>query len=184
MKPRIITAILLFISAFSPLFVILVIKDFDFLNKKFSHPIFSIITLGVVLLSIVLTLLIIKMFEKGDMVINIIKVGNRSSDIINYTIPYMLSLIGIKLDSPSDVISISIFLIVLMILTITSKSVFINPILSVVGYGLYDIDYEYSGKIYSIAAFCKKQICINEDYYLKSLTQFIGIIKEEYNENT
>lgn len=40
MKPKLLTAILLFISAYAPLFIILAIKDFDFeFTERFKHPI-------------------------------------------------------------------------------------------------------------------------------------------------
>lgn len=176
MKPKFVTAVLLFISSFSPLFVIFAVKDFDFAAYKFSHPVFTIIMLGSVLLSVIILFLIFSKIDKGNVIIKITSVGNRSTDLINYTIPYMLSFIGINLGSPADLISVSIFLFILMMLTITSKSVFVNPILAMAGYGLYDIVYEYNNKTYSTIVISKYSLHQNEKYYIRNLTQFMSMI--------
>ena len=55
MKPKLFTAILLFISAYSPLFIILAVKDFDFSSTHaFNHPITVAIMLLLTLASITL----------------------------------------------------------------------------------------------------------------------------------
>jgi hypothetical protein len=62
MKPKIFTSILLFISAYSPLFLILVIKDFDFTcTYRPKHILADSIILGMSILSIILLLIIVKL---------------------------------------------------------------------------------------------------------------------------
>ena len=148
MKPRIFTAILLFISAYSPLFLILAVKDFDFkTTHQLIHPLPIYIMLGIVVLSIILLFTTVAKI-KGGIVVTVKTVKNRSVDLINYTIPYMLSFFGIDLSKPEDVIAISIFLLILLLLTITSKSVFINPVLALVGYGLLIWIMSVTGKLF------------------------------------
>jgi len=54
MKPKLFTAILLFISAYSPLLLILAVKDFDFeTTHRFHHQIPIYILLSVTALSII-----------------------------------------------------------------------------------------------------------------------------------
>jgi len=139
-----------------------------------------IILLTLVFISIVLLLIIFKNINGGD-IITITKIENKSPEIITYTIPYLLAFININFDSLPDIISMGIFLIILMILTISSKSIFINPILALVGYGLYDIDYIYNSKCMSKVVLCRNELIINDRYYIKSLTPFLSLIGA-YNE--
>ncbi|WP_339885366.1 hypothetical protein [Polaribacter vadi] len=180
MKPKIWTSILLFISAYSPLFLILAVKDFDF-NKtyKLQHPLAIYIILGLSLLSIIILFLTIKLMPKGNMPVEVKTVSNRSVDLINYTIPYILSFFGFDLSKWEDVISLAIFLTIMLVLTITSRSLFLNPILAFAGYGLYDIEYEFNGKIKAIAVLSKYELKAGQKFYIKSLTRFLYLVKEK-----
>lgn len=179
MRPRVFTAILLFISAYSPLFLILAVKDFDFALNSLKHPVPIYILLAITLISIVLLFITITTIKRGSMCVEIVTVKNRSVDLINYTIPYMLSFFGIDLSRPEDTISITIFLVIMLLLTITSKSVFLNPILALVGYGLYDLDYKFDNKISSTIAISKHEMHPGDFFYIRSLTRFLYFVTEE-----
>lgn len=183
MKPRIYTAILLFISAYSPLFLILAVKDFDFkTTHHLNHPLPIYLMLGVSVFSIILLFASVAYMKRGSMSVEIVSVKNRSVDLINYTIPYMLSFFGIDLSKPEDVISISIFLIIMLLLTITSKSVFLNPILAIVGYGLYDLEYKFDGKVFSTIVICKDELHTGERFYIRSLTRFLYFVTQKVSQ--
>lgn len=180
MKPKIWTSILLFISAYSPLFLILAVKDFDFdYTCKLQHPLAIYTMLGLSLISIIILFLVIKCMPKGNMPVIIKRVSNRSVDLINYTIPYILSFFGFDLSKWEDVISLAIFLTIMLVLTITSRSLFLNPILAFAGYGLYDIDYEFGGKVESTTVLCKYDLKTGQKFYIKSLTRFLYLVKEK-----
>ncbi len=184
MKPRLFTAILLFISAYSPLFVILAVKDFDFNNTHhFKHPIAIYAMLGVALLSVVLLFVSVSKMKRGNMCITVKTVKNRSVDLINYTIPYIVSFFGFDLSKIEDSVSLSIFLLLMLLLTIKSKSVFMNPILLLAGYNLYDLEYEYDGKVCSTIVISKEEMYTGERFYIRSLTRFLYIVKEQENQN-
>lgn len=184
MKPRLFTAILLFISAYSPLFVILAVKDFDFNNTHhFKHPITIYAMLGIALLSVVLLFVSVSKMKRGNMCITVKTVKNRSVDLINYTIPYIVSFFGFDLSKIEDSVSLSIFLLLMLLLTIKSKSVFMNPILLLAGYNLYDLEYEYDGKVCSTIIISKEEMYTGERFYIRSLTRFLYIVKEQENQN-
>jgi hypothetical protein len=180
-KPKILTAVLLFISAYSPLFIILAVKDYDFEYGQLNHPLPVYILLGITLLSIILLFISVNGIKRGNMVVDVVTVRNRSVDLINYTIPYMLSFFGIDLSRPADVISITIFLVIMLLLTITSKSVFLNPILALVGYGLYDLDFKFDGKVSSVIVISKLEMHPGDRFYIRSLTRFLYFVTEEEN---
>jgi len=180
MKPKLFTAILLFISAYSPLALILVVKDYDFeCQFSFRHPIAILTLLGLSLISILLLFYSIKATKRGNMPVKIIEVKNRSVDLINYTIPYIVSFFGFDLSKTNDVISLSIFMLLMLLLTIKSKSVFLNPILLIAGYNLYDLKYELNNSQASIIILSKYELKKGEQYYIRSLTRFLYLAKEK-----
>ncbi|MGJ1237760.1 hypothetical protein ACR78I_22735 [Sphingobacterium multivorum] len=184
MKPRLLTAILLFISAYSPLFLILAVKDFDFnCLHHFKHPIAIYTMLGIALLSVILLFATVACTKRGNMPVNIKSVKNRSVDLINYTIPYIVSFFSFDLSKIEDMISLSIFLLLMLLLTIKSKSIFMNPILLLAGYNLYDLEYEFNGKICSTIVISKEEMYANECFYIRSLTRFLYIVIEKKNSN-
>lgn len=184
MKPKLFTAILLFISAYSPLFVILAVKDFDFnITHHFKHPIVIYAMLSVALLSVVLLFISVSKMKRGNMCVTVKTVKNRSVDLINYTIPYIVSFFGFDLSKIEDSVSLSIFLLLMLLLTIKSKSVFMNPILLLAGYNLYDLEYEYDGKVCSTIVISKEEMYTGERFYIRSLTRFLYIVKEQENQN-
>ncbi|KAB1068974.1 hypothetical protein F6U93_04260 [Tamlana haliotis] len=180
MKPKIWTSILLFISAYSPLFLILAVKDFDFdYTCRFQHPFVIYVMLGLSILSVLILFLIIKFMPRGNMPVVIKTVSNRSVDLINYTIPYILSFFGFDLSKYEDIISLAIFLTIMLVLTITSRSLFLNPILAFAGYGLYDIEYQFNERTKSIAVLSKHELKSGQKFYIKSLTRFLYLVKEK-----
>ena len=180
MKPKLFTSILLFISAYSPLFAIFAVKDFDFDNTySFRHPFPIGVLLIITVISIAMLFAIMHRFHAGDVIVEIIGVKNRSVDIINYTIPYMISFFGVDLSKPSDVIAVTVFLAILLILTVSSKAVFINPILAIAGYQFYDINYRFDGKEHSTVVISKLEPHRGHRYSLLSLTKYLYFITEE-----
>lgn len=184
MKPKIFTAILLFISAYSPLFIILAVKDFDFDKTHwFRHPKPICVLLGISILSIILLFTTVATIKRGNMAVEIVSVKNRSVDLINYTIPYILSFFGVDLSKPEDVISITIFLCIMLLLTISSKSVFINPVLALANYGLYDLDFKFDNKITSTIVISKHEMHTGDRFYIRSLTRFLYFVTKEETNN-
>ncbi|HNJ90349.1 MAG TPA: hypothetical protein PLT99_12795 [Chitinophagales bacterium] len=182
MKPKIFTAILLFISAYAPLFVILCVKDFDFdCKKNFYHPVTVYIILGLTFLSVVLLFYSVKSIRRGNMPVQVKGVKGRSVDLINYTIPYIVSFFGFDMSKMGDVVSLIIFLLLMLLMTIKSKSVFMNPILLLAGYNLYDLEYEFDGKTNSTIVISNLDIRTGQTYYIRSLTRFLYFTTEKEN---
>lgn len=186
MKFRILSSVLLFISAYSPLVLILAVKDFDFDNSfNFKHPLTISIILGIALLSIFLLFITMGSIKRGNMPVKVVSVKNRSSDLINYTIPYIVSFFGFDLSKTEDVTSLGVFLLLMLFLTIKSKSVFLNPILLLAGYNLYDLDYKFGQQEDSRIILSKYELKRGETYFIRNLTRFlyITIQKKEENDN-
>jgi hypothetical protein len=180
MRPRLFTSILLFISAYSPLAILLAVRDIDFkCTYRLKDPLAISILLIVTAISIVLVFVILHYMPRGKLVVSLVSVKNKSVDIIGYTIPYMVAFFGIDLSKPDDIISLAIFLLVLFLLTVSSKAIFLNPILTIAGYGLYEIEYEFRGQTYSNTVISRLELHRGEQFYMKNLTRFLYFIKQQ-----
>jgi hypothetical protein len=144
MKTKLFASIIIFLSAYSPLALILAIKDFDQQKNDFNNPfiIYSVLTIAV--MSIVFLFLIMRYFKYGQE-IEVKNISSISGELVNYTIPYMISFFGFDMSKTVDLISFVIFMTLLCILTIKTQSIFMNPILAVIGYGHYRLEYEENG---------------------------------------
>jgi len=121
----------------------------------------------------------ISQIDRGNMSVKVKSVKSRSLDIVNYTIPYLFCAFDIDLTKPEDIITILLFLLILLILTISSQSIFLNPILALGGYSFYDVDYKYDGKLKSNVIISNLELDNNELYYVRSLTRFLYIVTEK-----
>lgn len=183
MRPKLLTAILLFISAYSPLAVMIAVRDVDFERLHwFKNPVAMYILLGVTAFSIGILFLVLHLIKPGDMHVKIISAKNKSVDIIGYTVPYMVAFFGIDLSKYEDLISLAIFLIVLLLLTIASKAIFLNPILVIAGYSLYDIEYEFNGKTYSNIVISHFDLHNGDLFNIRSLTRFLYFVQSKESE--
>lgn len=184
MKPRIYTSVMLFLSAYSPLFLILMVKDYNFKDNCLGHPLVIIIITFLVVLSVLLTFFIFSKISRGGLPARVTGVKYRSVDLINYTIPYLLAFFGVDLSKPADIISLSLFLLILMLLTIKSRLIFINPILTLFGYGLFDLEYIHKEKKFHKIAITKLEIHQDDEIFIKYLTNHIVfIVKKVEDEN-
>lgn len=184
MEPRIFTSLLLFISSYSPLAFMIAIKDFDFENVgNFEHPFAIYIILTIAVMSIVLLFISLTVLKKGNMSVKIVSVKNRSVDLINYTVPYILSFIGLDLSKYGEIISFLVFMLLMFVLTVTSHSIFFNPVLALLGYKLYDVEYECGENVSETSMLCADDLRKNDKYFIRQLTRFTYLAKVKINNN-
>ncbi|WP_233141764.1 hypothetical protein [Aggregatibacter actinomycetemcomitans] len=90
-------SLILFISAYSPLMVIMAIKQIDLTSPNyFNSPEIGIGLLVAAIISSVIVLQVVKSVRSGLMVV-VSKASNKSGDMFGYTIPYMMSFMRIDL---------------------------------------------------------------------------------------
>lgn len=176
---------IIFISSYSPLGIILVIKDYDFRNHSFNNPSVSWGILIASLFSVIMLLVAIGGIRFGEDIL-IRRVSNRSNELVNYTIPYMLSFFGFDLGKWQDMISFGIFMVLMFVLTIRTQSLFINPILAIIGYGLYDVEFELFETTKQGILMSKLDLKLDRIYTVQPLSKFLyfvtGTLMEEENE--
>lgn len=145
MKLRFLSSLLIFLSAYSPLSIIFLIQDFDFSNKTLAHPNTVLTILVVSTLSCILLWVAVRYLKSSSPPITVKSVSNRSGELINYSIPYMISFFVMDLGNPKMLLSFGFFMLIMYVLTLKTHNIFINPVLAVMGYNIYDVHYERNG---------------------------------------
>ncbi|WP_341661161.1 hypothetical protein [Vibrio sp.] len=117
-KTRLLSSIAIFISGYTPLFLIMIIKDIKevvWFEHAFESVVWSFsklkipywfefknieIVLALLLLSVaslVLISYVLRNVTKRPFAINVISAKSRSSEVVNYTIPYIISFVAFDL---------------------------------------------------------------------------------------
>lgn len=175
LRLRPLVSLVLFLSAYSPLMIILVIKDMDFSKPWFlQSPVHSCILLLIAVASSFITLRAVKEVDGGLPVV-ITKAANKSGDMFGYTVPYMLSFMRIDLSDLQTMLSLMIFLGVLFVMAYRTQTVFINPILAMAGYLLIDCTFKRGVKEVQAMVITKKPISIGDSCQLERLSHYLYI---------
>ncbi len=199
-KTRLLSSVAIFISGYTPLFLIMMIKDIKevvWFEHTFESAVFGFSKIKVPYwfefknIEIVLSLLLLSIFSlallafvlrnvtKRPFTIKVINAKSRSSEVVNYTIPYMISFVAFDLSQWQDIFSLFLFLSVLCLLSVRSQSVFINPILAALGYGLYDCKYDESGNEKECVMLSKHDLLPDSGEKYVKLNNYMGIISNK-----
>ncbi len=130
----------LFISSYFPLVPILAVRDWDTNTGWFDHSTVLSIAAAVCVAATLLTICIVRSIKTG-VEVTIETVRDRSNDVVNYTIPYVVSFIGLNIGNFRDLIAFSLFMLLLFLLAVKTRSLFVNPVLLFFGYALYDAEF-------------------------------------------
>ncbi len=171
---------MLYISAYSPLFVILAVKNFDFIWSQDPITKWTIILVIIVVVvsSIALLLCSLSYADRGNMNAKITSIKNRSLDLISYTVPYIVLFVGVDLSKLWDIMSLVVFLLMMMIISIRSGTVFFNPVLLIWGYHMYDIEYSFDEENEYALVFSKTPLRRGVCYYIRNVSEILYFVKE------
>ena len=178
------TAWLIFISSYSPLALIICIRDLkeganllgDF-HFGLQHPQAVYWILAVALLSVAVLLLTMRSIEGGDPV-KVTRVQNQSGELVNYAIPYMITFFEFDLGDGRSVAAFAAFMLLMLLLTMRTHNIFINPVLSLFRYGLYEVEYEENGKAKQATFLAKKEFWREDTCRVRRLSRFLFVVTE------
>jgi hypothetical protein len=185
MKLKFIPALLMFISSYFPLVLIFIVKDLDDTTFLPKHPIIAAIIAAVALLACIVVLVAANKIESG-IPVKITKVSNKSGDMFTYTIPYMISFYNFNLGDWKTLVSLLVFMSLMFALAYRTQNVFINPVLALAGYGLYDCQFkdgnrEAQGLLVSRHEFQLGDTCIVER--LSNFLYFVSTVQSKEKNN-
>ncbi len=133
--PSKLTRIFLFISSYFPLLVIFAVLNYD------KYYIASLICLAVGLLSILFLLLHLRTAHdlSGSRFV-VEKVRSKDAEAMVYVGTYIVPFIGFHFDDWRGIVSTMIFFVVVAIIYINSNLIFVNPLLNLFGYHMYEVE--------------------------------------------
>lgn len=125
--------VLLFCSSYIPLVII-------FSIRSYHDNIFFIPGLVIASLLFLILLLVILISRKlAPMPLNLTKVEYKSSDLLTYMFSYVFPFLNIDFSSRIDILCIGVFFVMLALVYVNSNLIYINPMLSVMGFRLYQV---------------------------------------------
>lgn len=175
MKLRFVTSLLIFISSYLPLGIIVGIKDLNECSGIPEHP-GMVAALALVFALAVGSVLIAARLIHSGVPVTVSKVTNKSSDMFTYTIPYMISFYNFNLGDWKTIACLSIFMCIMFILSYKTNNVFVNPVLAIAGYGLYDCNFRDGSKEKQGMLISKHVPIIGDVYVIERLSDFIYFV--------
>ncbi|MCD0501530.1 hypothetical protein [Bordetella petrii] len=175
LRLRPLVSLLLFLSAYSPLMVILVIKDMDASHPwLLGKPVFSGLLIVLAVASSLVTLRAVRDIGAGLPVV-VTKAANRSGDMFGYSVPYIVSFIRMDEGDWQTLASLLILLAVLFTMAYRTQTVFINPILAIAGYMLIDCTFKRGETITQAMVITRRPIGVGDTCRLERLSYYLYI---------
>jgi len=169
-------SLLLFLSAYSPLILILIIKDYDPISPDWlpRNPVLGGFLLFVAIASSAAILHSMKEISGGLPVV-VTKAANKSGDMFGYTIPYMLSFLKVDLGDWQTITGLLIFLSILFVMAYRTQTVFVNPILALAGYMLIDATFKRGDHEMQAMVVTRAPLLIGKTYQMERLSHYLYV---------
>jgi hypothetical protein len=140
----------LFGNSYTPFFLILLFRDLKTAGgwhwPLFRSPGLSWTLVGVVLVSniVLLAVLILSGQSAGRQVGEIESISSKASDSLQYILTYIIPFLSFQ--PSTDLVPLIILLVVIGVLYVSSNLLYVNPMLSLFGYGVYDVTLKIHGE--------------------------------------
>lgn len=178
---KIFAKIMLFISAYTPLFLIIIMKNYPQLADLYVNWAFlEIIILIVIALIIIISNLFLLFYlfgivkSRSTRTFEVKSSINKTSDTLNYLLPYIIGLIGFNITLLQDLISLAILLFIVFVVYINSNLILMNPLLNALGFKFYGLELKNGDNIIVIT---KKDIKNNISINPKRIDKGLYIIR-------
>jgi len=135
--PNFSSRVILFLSSYTPLFLIMAVK-YGSVHRYFA---LSMVLLGAI--SVVLLLFYLK--QSATLAVDhvvIEKISGKDTEAMSYIVTYLIPFLDIKLDEISSAVSLLLLFLVVGVLYVHSNLIYINPTLNLLRYHLFEIELE------------------------------------------
>jgi hypothetical protein len=138
--PNLPTRVVLFLSSYTPLFLIMAVKYGE------AHWYFALVMVLLGGVSVALLLFYLKRSSKLAIDrVTVEKISGKDTEAMSYIVTYLIPFLDIKIDELSSSIALLLLFFVVGVLYINSNLIYINPTLNLLKYHLFEIELE-SGK--------------------------------------
>lgn len=191
MEFRIGTAAIVFLGSYFPLSLILLAQNFQFqmLKQPFcwpvsygqceiplGAPIFSIAMVTLTLFCLIITVLSLKMIRPNQD-IEVINSKYIPADLMNYTLPYIVSFMSIDYYDTGKFVGFVVFLLWIFWISHRSGQIILNPVLIALSWRMYEVEYKFPGGQEKHIGNALAHGHLTTGSYKQSMVQSIQIIK-------
>jgi hypothetical protein len=162
---------ILFLSSYTPLFIILIIKNINFDKLSIIKNNLFVISLFILIIvsNYALKLSIDQIKDMSPKSIEVKNVSQKTGDTLNYLVTYIIPFITLDSNSIRNITSLGVLLFFMGIIYTNSNLIYTNPILNLFGYKIYEVIDKNDNLI----------ICISKKKYIKidkplKITNFSG----------
>lgn len=142
------TRLILFLSSYAPLFLIIAVRGWKD-SRCIAIGLAAVSAVSVATLFIFLR--VVRQLAPGKVAVS--SVISRDGDAMSYIVTYLLPFLAVKLNDPTDVVSLAVVLFVIGLLYVNSNMIHTNPVLNIAGYHIFEIE-DTNGK--TTALICKR----------------------------
>lgn len=105
------------------------------------------------------------------------------ADLMNYVLPYVVAFMGLDYKDAGKMLGFGIFFLWIFIITYRSGQVILNPVLTVLGWRLYDASYSYDGGTEIYTGTVLSRVMLHADAtYRQAAIQDVLIVKGANND--
>ena len=181
---------MLYVSAFIPMYVLLLFKLLiEIINKNLTFNILnSIITILLIFLTFFGVLGVFLTINNQKLEKNTVKVVefNNSTDqhFLSYFSLFVLFALTFELEKFSMAIDFILILVLIGLVYIKNNLFYINPFLNILGYSFYDVTIsDQNGQISTLKIFYKGKPKINQTYVIKNAVSNFIIMQDKKTKN-
>lgn len=95
------------------------------------------ILLGAAAVGVLLFAIIAKRCTSQEM--TVLNIRARDSDLAGYLVGYLLPFLSMAASTWRDVLALALFFIVIGVVYVNSRMIYVNPVLAIMGYHLYEV---------------------------------------------
>jgi hypothetical protein len=159
MQFRKLTALIVFLGSYLPLSLILLAQNADYsqLSKGFCWPLttaqcglplrnpaWAIGMFSLTFVCFLATLVALSLVRPRKQ-IEVVELKYIPTDLMNYTLPYIVSFMSIDYQDTGKFIGFAVFLAWMFWISYKSGQIVMNPVLIALGWRLYDVGYMFAG---------------------------------------
>lgn len=157
MQFRLLTAVVVFLGSYLPLSVILLAQNFDFgaLHRSFcwppgqpdcsiplKNPGFALTALVICVLCFFTAQFVLALLKPKQEIV-LVEAKYIPTDLMNYTLPYIVSFMSIDYQDMPKFVGLVIFLVWMFWIAYKAGQILLNPLLIVFGWRMYELKYHF-----------------------------------------
>lgn len=191
MEFRIGTAAIVFLGSYFPLSLILFAQNFQYskLNQSLcwplakgvceiplGTPIFSVTMVALTLSCLIVTVASLKLIKPAQD-IEVINAKYIPTDLMNYTLPYIVSFMNIEYSDTGKFVGFVVFLLWIFWISHRSGQIILNPVLIALSWRMYEVEYKFPGSETKHTGKALAHGHLTAGAFKQSMVQAIQIIK-------